>query len=127
MRGSAEASPSLERLLDRLGFFLGLAGVTALLVGGIGIGNAVAGYIASKTEAIATLKCLGATAGLVFAAYLLQILALALIGIAIGLMLGAAAPLVAGPLLAGLLPASLPRTSARSLTGQPPSCGQVQT
>src|SRR5215208_4449962 len=86
LRGSAEASPSLERLLDRLGFFLGLAGVTALLVGGIGVGNAVAGHIASKTEAIATLKCLGAATGLVFAAYLVQILGLALIGIAIGLV-----------------------------------------
>ena len=108
LRGSADPSPSIERLLDRLGFFLNLAGITALLVGGIGIGNAVAGYVAGKTEAIATLKCLGAATGLVFAAYLLQILALALIGIAIGLLLGAAAPLLAGTLLAGLLPASLP-------------------
>ena len=102
LRGSAEASPSLERLLDRLGFFLSLAGITALLVGGIGIGNAVAGYIASKTEAIATLKCLGASTGLVFAAYLLQILALALIGIAIGLMLGGAAPLACGTAARGI-------------------------
>ena len=68
----------------------------------------MAGYVASKTEAIATLKCLGASTGLVFAAYLLQILALALVGIAVGLMLGGVAPLLAGPLLAGLLPASLP-------------------
>ena len=102
MRGSADPSPSLERLLDRLGFFLNLAGITALLVGGVGIGNAVAGYIASKTEAIATLKCLGAATGLVFTAYLLQILALALIGIAIGLLLGAAAPLLAGTAARGL-------------------------
>ena len=127
LRGSAEASPSLERLLDRLGFFLGLAGVTALLVGGIGIGNAVAGYIASKTEAIATLKCLGAATGLVFAAYLLQILALALIGIAIGLMLGGAAPLVAGPLLAGLLPASLPAAVYWGPLGFAALCGVLAT
>ena len=108
LRGSADASPSLERLLDRVGFFLGLVGVTALLVGGIGVGNAVAGYIASKTEAIATLKCLGASTGLVFAAYLLQILALAAIGIAAGLLLGGGAPVLVAPLLKGLLPVSLP-------------------
>jgi putative ABC transport system permease protein len=108
LRSSADSSPSIERLLDRLGFFLNLAGITALLVGGVGIDNAVSGYVASKTGAIATLKCLGAETGLVFAIHLLQVLALAAIGIAIGLLLGAAAPLVAGPLLAGLLPASLP-------------------
>ena len=108
LRDSTDASPSLERLLDRLGFFLNLAGITALLVGGIGVGNAVTGYIASKTDAIATLKCLGASTRLVFAAYLLQILVLALIGIAIGLALGTTAPLLAGPLLSGLLPVSLP-------------------
>lgn len=108
LRGSADASPMLQRLFDRVGFFLNLAGVTALLVGGIGIGNAVAGYIASKTEAIATLKCLGASTGLIFAAYLLQIVALAGLGIAAGLALGGVAPAILGPLLAGVLPVSLP-------------------
>jgi putative ABC transport system permease protein len=85
---------------------LNLAGITALLIGGIGIGNAVAFHVAGRTEAIATLKCLGAATGLVFAACLLQILAMALAGIAIGLGLGALAPLLAGKPLAGLLPAA---------------------
>src|SRR5262249_31100775 len=68
-RRGGDASPALQRFLDRVGFFLGLAGLTALLVGGVGIGNGVAGYIASKTQAIAVLKCLGASTRLVFAAY----------------------------------------------------------
>jgi putative ABC transport system permease protein len=106
LRGSVDAAPSLRRLFDRLGFFLGLVGVTALLVGGVGIGNAVAGYIASKTAAIATLKCLGASTRLVFAAYLLQITALALAGIAAGLLLGGAAPAFLSPLVSRLLPAA---------------------
>src|SRR5260370_895217 len=107
IRSFADASPSLQRLIDRVGFFLDLVGVTALLVGGIGIGNAVAGYIASKTAAIATLKCLGAPSRLIFAAYLLQIMALALLGIAAGLLVGGLAPAAAAPALAGLLPVSL--------------------
>ncbi len=127
LRDSTDASPSLEGLLDRLGYFLSLAGITALLVGGIGIGNAVAGYIASKTEAIATLKCLGASTSLVFAAYLLQILTLALIGIAVGILLGAAAPLVAGPLLAGLLPVSLPFRAYWAPLGFAALCGLLAT
>ncbi|TMJ75395.1 MAG: ABC transporter permease, partial [Alphaproteobacteria bacterium] len=76
IRSSADASPGLQRFIERVGFFLDLAGITALLVGGIGIGNAVAGYVASKTAAIATLKCLGASTRLIFATYLIQILAL---------------------------------------------------
>jgi len=107
LRSSADAAPSLQRLIDRIGLFLNLAAVTALLVGGIGIGNAVALYVTSKTSAIATLKCLGASTRLIFAAYFAQVLALALVGIAGGLLLGAAAPALLAPLLDPLLPVPL--------------------
>src|SRR5581483_1325782 len=40
LRSAAEASPALQRFLSRIGLFLSLVGVTTLLVGGIGIGNA---------------------------------------------------------------------------------------
>ncbi|HZB93449.1 MAG TPA: FtsX-like permease family protein, partial [Stellaceae bacterium] len=100
IRQFGNAAPMLERLLDRLTIYMTLVGLTALLVGGVGVGNAVKGYLAGKTETIATLKCLGAPGRLVFAAYLAQILALALLGIALGLALGALTPLAAAPLLA---------------------------
>src|SRR4029077_2176390 len=80
---------------------------TALLVGGVGIGNAVGGYIKGKTATIATLKCLGASTPLVFAAYLIEIMTLALLGIVVALLLGALAPVIAAPLLAGVLPISV--------------------
>src|SRR5260370_25054603 len=98
----------MERFIDRVGFFLNLAGITALLVGGVGIGNAVAGFIASKTHAIATLKCLGASTRLVFAAYFLQVMALALVRIAAGIVLGGVLPALAAPFLKGLLPVPPP-------------------
>ncbi|HEV8032410.1 MAG TPA: FtsX-like permease family protein [Stellaceae bacterium] len=107
IRTGAEGAPSLQRLIDRLGFFLNLVGISALLVGGVGIGNAVSGYIASKTAAIATLKCLGASTRLVFSAYLAQILTLALAGIAAGLVLGGLTPAALAPLVKPLLPVGL--------------------
>jgi putative ABC transport system permease protein len=107
IRNAADASPGLQRFIERVGFFLDLAGITALLVGGIGIGNAVAGYVASKTAAIATLKCLGASSRVIFTAYLIQILALAGVGVAGGLLLGGLAPAAIAPLVAGLLPIEL--------------------
>ncbi|HTV89167.1 MAG TPA: FtsX-like permease family protein [Stellaceae bacterium] len=107
LRSTADAAPSLQRLIDRLGFLLGLAAITALLVGGVGVANAVTGYITSKRDTIATLKCLGAEARLVFAAYFIQILLLALAGIAVGTALGAIAPAAIAPPLRGLLPLPL--------------------
>jgi putative ABC transport system permease protein len=107
IRSFGEASPSLERLIDRVALFLSLVGLTALLVGGVGIGNAIGGYIAGKTATIATLKCLGASTRLVFAAYFVEIMALAGLGVVVAVVLGAAAPLAAAPLLAGVLPISV--------------------
>jgi putative ABC transport system permease protein len=77
-----------------------------LLVGGVGIGNAVHGHVAAKTATIATLKCLGAPTRLVFTVYLCEIVALAVLAIAAGLVLGAALPLASAPVLAHLLPIS---------------------
>jgi len=107
IRSFGDASPSLERLIDRVALFLSLVGLTALLVGGVGIGNAVGGYIKGKTATIATLKCLGASTRLVFAAYLVEIMALALLGIVVALLLGTLAPVMAAPLLASVLPISV--------------------
>jgi putative ABC transport system permease protein len=99
IREFGNASPSLQRLLDRITIYMSLVGLTALLVGGLGVANAVRGYLGGKTQTIATLKCLGAPGGLIFATYLAQIMALALVGIAAGLVLGAVTPMAAMPLL----------------------------
>ncbi|MDE1148929.1 MAG: ABC transporter permease [Azospirillaceae bacterium] len=104
VRDFHNAAPQLTRFIDRLAQFLTLVGLTALLVGGVGVGNAVRSHMDASTASIATLKCLGAPARLIFQLYLLQILALAGLGIVAGLVLGTVLPLTAGHLLAGLLP-----------------------
>ena len=111
LRDYANAAPNLRRLLDRVGLFLTLLGLTALLVGGVGVGNAVSGYLASRTLSIAIFKSVGAAARLVFWTYLLQIVVLAALGIAIGLVLGALTPL----LTTQVLPADLPVTARLGL------------
>ncbi|HZT50887.1 MAG TPA: FtsX-like permease family protein, partial [Stellaceae bacterium] len=104
IRQFGNAAPQLTQLLDRLTVFMTLVGLAALLVGGVGVGNAVTGYLGGKAETIATLKCLGAPRRLVLATYLAEIVALALCGIAAGLVLGALAPFVITPLLPPQLP-----------------------
>ena len=95
------AQPALQTFVDRLSTFLTLVGLTALVIGGVGVGNAVRSYLGGKTATIATLKALGASGGLVFKIYFWQVAALAAIGIVLGLVAGALAPLIVGPLAAG--------------------------
>ncbi|WCL54905.1 ABC transporter permease [Gimibacter soli] len=98
------SAPGLRRFVDQMGMFLTLVGLSALVVGGVGVGNAVKGYMDQKTRTIATFKILGAEGGLIFATYLWQIMLIAAGAIAIGLVVGAMLPGV----LANFLPESLP-------------------
>ncbi len=92
IRGRSNASPQLERNVERFTQFLTIVGLTALLVGGVGVGNAVKSHLDRRREVIATMKALGASGRRVFAIYLTQVLLLALIGGAIGMALGAFLP-----------------------------------
>ncbi|MBO9421543.1 ABC transporter permease [Labrenzia sp. R4_2] len=107
VRSRANASPGLQRSIDRFAQFLTLVGLTALVVGGVGVANAVRAFLETKREVIASFKCLGATGGFVFQIYLVQMLALALIGIGIGLVIGAMIPFAAGAALSNVLPVKL--------------------
>jgi putative ABC transport system permease protein len=104
LRSPSEAAPGVQRWIDRIAMFLTLVGLTALLVGGVGVANAVRSYLDGKTATIATLKCVGGSGALVLQIYLAQVMVMAALGIGIGLVIGALAPMVAAPLLAGQLP-----------------------
>jgi putative ABC transport system permease protein len=104
IRTRNNASPALERNVERFTQFLTLVGLAALLVGGVGIANAVKGHLDRKRDVIATYKALGATGGRVFAIYLVQVLALASIGAAIGLAVGAALPFGIAALFSAIVP-----------------------
>ena len=94
IRSRGSASPQLERNVERFTQFLTIVGLTALLVGGVGVGNAVKSHLDRRRESIATIKALGASGRRVFSIYLTQVILLALIGGAIGVALGAMLPFV---------------------------------
>jgi putative ABC transport system permease protein len=104
VRTSDRAAPSLAENVDRFSQFLTLVGLTALIVGGVGIANAVRAFLDAKRTTIATFKCLGAPASVVTMIYLIQIMLLAAIGILIGLLIGAVSPFIAFHYLQGVLP-----------------------
>ncbi|SEO82357.1 putative ABC transport system permease protein [Salinihabitans flavidus] len=103
-RDARNGAPGVARFVDRLGAFLVLVGLSGLAVGGVGVSSAIRAYLAGKTETIATLRSLGADRGTIFATYFLQIGALSVLGIALGLVLGAGTPLILAPLIESALP-----------------------
>ncbi len=103
-RDSRNGAPGVATFVDRLGAFLVLVGLAGLAVGGVGVSAAVRAYLDGKREVIATLKTLGAEARTIFAAYLMQVGALALLGIAIGLVLGGLVPVLLAPMIEARLP-----------------------
>jgi len=104
IRSRSNASPQLERTISRFTQFLTLVGLAALLVGGVGVANAVKSHIDRRRDVIAAFKALGATGRDVFTIYLTQVIVLAGIGSVIGLAAGAALPFIIVDLFGKLLP-----------------------
>lgn len=107
LRTPADAAPALKGVLDVVGQFLTFVGLTALLIGGVGVANAITAFVEARAASIATLKCLGAPSRLVFRLYGLQIAVLAGAGVLIGLIAGALVPPVIGWASAHLAATSL--------------------
>lgn len=99
-----DPNPQVRRTIERLRQFLTLIGLTSLVIGGVGVANAVQAFIDRRRKVIATMKSLGAAQSLVFKLFFLQVAAVALVGIAIGLILGTVVPLALHSLYADVLP-----------------------
>ena len=112
IRTRLNADPRFARNIERFTQFLTLVGLTALLVGGVGVANAVRGFVDRKRASIATLKSLGAPGGQVVLLYLTQVMLIAVVGIGIGLAFGAALPFVITALFGHLLPIPIQPTLA---------------
>ncbi|HTX49982.1 MAG TPA: ABC transporter permease, partial [Caulobacteraceae bacterium] len=119
-----DAAPGLKKLIDELGYFLGFIGLASLVAGGLGVQGAVAAHLEARKTSIAVLKALGADGALPRDMFLIQVGALALLGVAIGLAVGADIPLVLGvlvkrdlpiPAVFALYPAPLARAAAFGL------------
>ncbi|MEM8536484.1 MAG: FtsX-like permease family protein [Pseudomonadota bacterium] len=103
-RDSRNGAGGVEEFVDRIGAFLILVGLSGLAVGGVGVSAAVRAYLAGKTGVIATLKTLGATRATIFQTYFLQVGALTLAGVVIGLILGGGLPVLFAPIIEARLP-----------------------
>lgn len=103
-RTADRASPGADRFVSRMGEFLTLVGLAALVIAGIGIGGGVASYLDARRNSIATLKILGATSRDIARIYALQVGAAATAGALAGLVAGVLVTPVLGYALGSLLP-----------------------
>ncbi len=104
IRDRDRAAPGASRFIGRMGQFLSLIGLTALIIAGIGVSNGVASYLALKRGGIATLKVLGATSGDISRIYMMQIGAAAVLAIICGLIVGSIIPIALIALFGDALP-----------------------
>lgn len=107
VRPFTRAAPRIRSFLDRLDVDLMLIGLAALLVGGLGIAEAVRGYLESRISHIATMKCVGGSTLEVLWVYVWQICIIGAGGIAAGCVAGAFVPLGVQHLLQEVLPVSI--------------------
>ncbi|MEK7839138.1 MAG: 16S rRNA (uracil(1498)-N(3))-methyltransferase, partial [candidate division NC10 bacterium] len=99
-----QAQPGLRRFWEQLTLYLGLTGLVALLVGGIGVASSVTAFIRERLQTIAILKCLGAGWRQVLGIYLAQAVVLGLAGGTLGAALGTGLQTLLAPFLSALLP-----------------------
>ena len=103
-RTRENVTPQFSRDIERFTQFLTLVGLTALIIGGAGVANAIRGFVERRRPSIATMKSLGATGTYVFGLMLIEVMAIAALGIAIGLAVGVALPFVVAWAFDAVLP-----------------------
>ncbi|MGX7951670.1 ABC transporter permease [Tsuneonella sp. HG249] len=104
IRTRDRGAPGADRFVGRMGEFLTLVGLAALVIAGIGIGGGVSSYLDARRQSIATLKVLGATSKDIAKIYTLEIGAAALAGSVAGIAAGVALTPLLASALEGLLP-----------------------
>ncbi len=97
--GYRDAQPQLKQFLDQLARYLGLIGLTALFIGGLGVALSIHAFIREKLRTIAILKTVGAESATVVRTYVVQALGLGLLGSLAGMVAGIVLQRVLPPLL----------------------------
>jgi putative ABC transport system permease protein len=105
IRDRNDAAPGIRQFVEQVTMFLTLVGLTALAVGGVGAGQAVTAFLDRKRNEIAILKSLGADGATIFFTYFLQVMAIAIAAVGLGLVLGAVIPFAVQALYGASIPA----------------------
>ncbi|MBI3791078.1 MAG: ABC transporter permease [Gemmatimonadetes bacterium] len=106
-RTVAENERNLTSAIGQLGDFLGIVGLVALLLGGVGVASGVNAFVARKMDTVAVLRCLGATSPQVLFIYVVQSVAMGLVGSGIGVLIGVVTQFALPQVLGDFLPVNV--------------------
>jgi putative ABC transport system permease protein len=108
-----ERKRELGQAMENVNGFLSLTGLVALLLGAIGVAAAMQAMVRRKLGVVAVLRCLGAGAGLGLGVFVLQGLAVGVLGSAVGALAGAGVQAALGGLLQDFLPVDAAQFAVR--------------
>lgn len=103
-RTVSQSELSLTESIDQLANFLGIVGIVALLLGGVGVASGVNAWVARKIDIVAVLRCVGATSRQVLLIYVTQAALMGLVGASVGAALGVGIQFLLPRLLGDVLP-----------------------
>lgn len=107
VRSSREAQGELKRFFERLADYLGLVGLAALLLGGVGVANVTRSFVREAAPSVGVLRSLGAGPGVVRRVFGWQAALLGLTGGGLGCVLGVALQALWPRALSAFLPVAL--------------------
>ncbi len=108
----------LGRTMENMQAFFQLVGFVALLLGAIGVASGVHVYVKQKIGTAAVLRCLGASARQAFTIYLVQAMALGVLGAGVGAAIGVGLQLVFPAVLREFLPFEVPVSISWAAVGE---------
>jgi putative ABC transport system permease protein len=104
VRTVVQQEQNMTEAIGRLADFLGIVGMIALLLGGIGVASGVNAYVNKKVDTVAVLRCIGATGSQVLAIYVAQAALMGLAGATIGTAIGIGLQFLLPLAVQGMLP-----------------------
>jgi putative ABC transport system permease protein len=115
LRDVEESSRQLNSAIERASRFLNLASLASVMLSAVAVAMGARRYAARHIDAVALMKCMGASQGFVLAISVIELTLLALFAVAIGATLGYLAQEGLVWLLRGLIRAELPPASPAPL------------
>ncbi|CAN5708828.1 ABC transporter permease [soil metagenome] len=107
VRTAEQTENTVSEAIDQLAQFIGVVGLVALLLGGLGVASGVHAFVARKIDTVAILRCLGATSRQVLAVYVLQAAVMGMLGAAFGVALGVGMQFLVPLALSDILPVNV--------------------
>ena len=88
-----QSEANATEAIQELSRFIGIVGLVALLLGGVGVASGVRAFVSRKIDTVAILRCLGASSGQVLVMYVAQAAAMGIVGALAGALIGVAVQL----------------------------------